>query len=81
GDEEDLPRAARLLEHAAETGGNPWFKSLAARVYTRSGQYELGISTLESYKKLLTSDEDKAKIDARIKDLRTQEALSGEKAD
>lgn len=76
GDDEDIPRAAQLLVHASEHGGMDWFRSLAARLYTRSGQLDLGISTLESYLKTLTDDGERKKVEGRIKDLRAKAAQS-----
>ena len=71
-DKKDLPRAAELLNRAGDNGAPIWVKSLAARLYTAAGQLELGVSTLEAYKKTLTDDAAIKKVDARIQELRRQ---------
>lgn len=72
-DKKDLPRAADLLNHAATHGGPNWLKSLAARLYSRSGQLILGISTLKNYREQvkdnLAAVED---VDKRIAELERQ---------
>ncbi|MBX3022021.1 MAG: hypothetical protein KF799_10125 [Bdellovibrionales bacterium] len=50
-DKQNLTRAAQLLEHAANHGGPDWLRSLAARLYTKTGQLELGLSSLISFRK------------------------------
>lgn len=71
-DVRDFSRAAELLNKAGDLGAPIWVKSLASRLYSRSGQLELGISTLEGYKKLVTDAGAKAKIQSRINDLKRQ---------
>lgn len=68
----DVKRAAELLLRASELGAPPWTRSLAARLYTHSGQVELGLSVLESYRKTMDeSNEDAVKqVDKRIAELR-----------
>lgn len=72
----DIPRAASLLERAGDLGGPPWLKSLASRLYTRLGQLELGISTLETYRKTLSDPDQITKVDERLRKLREQLARS-----
>jgi hypothetical protein len=47
-------------------------KSLAARLYSASGQVELGIRTLEEYKKTIDPEKTEAlkSVDERIAELR-----------
>lgn len=45
----NLERAAELLQMAGRNGAPQWVFALAARLYTRSGQAELGRSVLLSY--------------------------------
>lgn len=42
-EEKNGPKAAGLLTRAAENGGNPWFYSLAARLYSDAGKKELAM--------------------------------------
>jgi hypothetical protein len=68
----DLPKAADLLNRAGELGAPAWLKSLASRLYTVSGQVELGLTTLESYKKTISPENTEAlkKVDERIAELK-----------
>ena len=77
-DKHDLPKAARLLNQAADNGAPSWLRSLAARLYTKSGQIELALSSLESYRKILTKKTQTDEIDRRIAALQMlrQEELS-----
>lgn len=70
----DLPRAAGLLVRAGDLGAPPWVKSLASRLYSRTGQLSLGISALESYMKVLTNDKEKEKVEIRLQELRAKAA-------
>lgn len=49
-DRNDLPKAAELLSRAGRLGGPYWLNLLAARLYSKNGQLELGINTLTSFK-------------------------------
>lgn len=71
-DKQDLPRAAELLQQAGDNGAPFWVKSLAARLYTAAGQYELGITTLQNYRKSLKDDDSIKKVDARIAELKAK---------
>src|SRR5262249_50094268 len=53
-DKQDLKRAAELLSHSADVGGPFWLRSLAARLYDKIGQLELGISSLMEFRKSYT---------------------------
>jgi len=70
-DQGDLEKAAQLLNRAAANGAPEWLRLLAARLYSKTSQIELGLQSLESYRKLV---EDKpealARVDKRIADLR-----------
>ncbi len=52
-EEKDNSKAAGLLIRAAQNGGNSWFYSLAARLYTDNGQRDLAI---ELYRDLEKTD-------------------------
>lgn len=71
-DRHDEKRAAELAIRAAALGGPAWLTKLAARLYTRSGQLELGIVTLQNYKKLMKDDSQAAKMDERIHQLKDE---------
>lgn len=72
-DKKDLPKAAATLIRAGENGAPPWVISLASRLYTRAGQIELGISTLEAFKKFAEGNKEAVeKIDKRIAELKAQ---------
>jgi hypothetical protein len=72
-DKKDLPRAAELLTRAGDNGAPVWVKSLAARLYSRSGQIGLGISMLESYRATVKDNEAATReIDKRIHELKAQ---------
>jgi hypothetical protein len=71
-DRHDLTRAAELMVQAQKAGAPPFLTLLAARLYTKSGQAEIGIKTLEEYRKGLTDEKDIAKIDVRIAELKKQ---------
>lgn len=68
-DKNDLPKAADLLIRAGRTGGPVWLPSLAARLYDREGQLELGIDTLKSYRQNLKDEHQIKFIEARIAEL------------
>ena len=63
----DLETAARYMQRAAENGAPEWVHSLAARIYTKTGQIALGISTLEGYLKVIKNEERKKQVEQRIK--------------
>ncbi|MGE4133157.1 MAG: tetratricopeptide repeat protein [Bdellovibrionales bacterium] len=70
-DRQDYDRAAKLLNHAADLGGPSWLRALASRVYSKTGQLELGLRTLLSYRETIKDDEERLKtIDERIADLK-----------
>ncbi len=69
-DLQDLTRAASLLNRAADLGGPVWLKSLASRIYSRDGQFALGISTLEAFAANVTDPEAKKTVQKRIAELR-----------
>lgn len=71
-DKQDYVKAADLLNRAAAAGAPEWVRSLAARLYTRAGQLELGLSTLEAYRKMITDEEQAKPIDRRIRELRAE---------
>jgi len=75
-DLDDLVRAAELLERAADHGAPPWTKSLASKLYSKSGRLELGISTLESYRRGLTDEKLIVEVDRRLALLKRQLSLS-----
>lgn len=66
----DLPKAAELLLEAADRGAPIWVRSLASRLYTAAGQYEMGLSVLESYRKTIDPENKEAveAVDQRIRE-------------
>ncbi len=52
-------KAAGLLKVAGENGAPRWVKSLAARMFTKTGQLELGIRSLKDYLKILDEDDER----------------------
>lgn len=66
----DLERAAVLLKSAADKGAPDWVNSLAARIYSATGQLELGISTLENYLKMIKNEGRRKDIELRIANLK-----------
>lgn len=71
-DRNDYAKAASLLDRAAEAGAPQWVRSLAARLYSRTGQIELGIQALEAYLKTVDKEDARASIEKRIADLKAQ---------
>ena len=72
-DRQDLPRAAELLTRATTLGGPNWLASLAARLYSRSGQLQLGLLTLTQYRQTLDEGTPAAKdVDKRLAELKAQ---------
>lgn len=69
-------RAAELLIQAKANGAPSWLESLAARLYSESGQIEIGISVLENYRKGVTEEEALKSIDKRLSELRKKLANS-----
>ena len=63
-------KAAERFNRAVELGAPDWLKSLAARLYTQSGQFDLAISVLEGYKRGITDVVALQKIDERITELK-----------
>lgn len=66
----DKKRAAELLLQAKANGAPDWVQLLASRLYSETGQIELGISILENYKAGLKDDESVKVIEKRIAGLR-----------
>jgi hypothetical protein len=72
-DVSDMAKAARLLEQASDRGGPVWLKSLAARLYSKTGQLELGLVTLLAYRKAFKEGAPGIKdVDRRIAELKSE---------
>jgi tetratricopeptide (TPR) repeat protein len=71
-DRQDLTRAAELMQRAGENGAPIWVQSLAARLYTKAGQIELGIQSLENYLKGIEKPEARESVEKRLAELRKQ---------
>lgn len=70
-DVNDLQKAAMLLQQAGAHGAPAWLNSLAARLYSKAGQLELGIQALETYLKSLDDKpEAQEEVKKRIAELR-----------
>ena len=74
-DQKDFTRAAELLVQAGDNGAPSWVKGLAATLYTTEGQLALAVSTLQSLRSGLKSDEHRKNLDQRIETLKEQAAL------
>jgi len=48
--EKDLVKAAELLKRSADNGGAEWYYTLAAKLYSQSGQKEFGLYLYEQLK-------------------------------
>jgi tetratricopeptide (TPR) repeat protein len=71
-DRNDYQRAAELLSQASDHGAPEWLKLLAARLYSKSGQIELGLSNLLTYRESIKDKSNEAAIahvDKRIAEL------------
>lgn len=66
---QDPKRAAELLHQSYINGGPPWLARLAARVYSKSGQRELGISVLREFIEDNNSGEHADKAKERLEEL------------
>ncbi len=69
-DRHDMPAAASLLERAYKSGGPSWLPLFAARLYSKAGQMEMGIKTLERYRSNLKEEREIANVDERIRKLK-----------
>ncbi|MCB0393298.1 MAG: hypothetical protein KDD25_01990 [Bdellovibrionales bacterium] len=69
---QDPKRAAELLHKAYLHGGSPYLARLAARVYSKAGKRELGISVLEDYLENNPSGENADKARERLEELRAE---------
>ena len=65
----DLATAADLLRRAGENGAPIWVKSLAARLYTRTGQAILGLTLLKQYIQFISKGEQRDQVAERIRKL------------
>lgn len=71
-DRKDFPRAAALLNKAQSLGGPAWLSSLASRLYSKSGQLELGLSTLTVYRETLSDEKTIKEVDKRIAEMKRE---------
>jgi hypothetical protein len=71
-DRHDLKRAADLLVQAHQHGGPEWLPLLAARLYSKTGQLQMGISTLELLLKRTTLEKDRQNLEKRIAEMKRQ---------
>ncbi len=78
-DRKDYPKAASLLERSAANGAPQWVHSLAARIYSRAGQLELGLESLLIYRKTLDNPVAIKQVEARIAELQKQLQSSDKK--
>lgn len=78
-DKKDLPKAAELMDRAAKQGGPVWLSSLAARLYSRTGQIALGLQTLKAHRETLKEPSQQEFMDKRIRDLEAQLAKERQK--
>lgn len=66
-DRKDVDKAAELLGRAADNGAPIWLKSLAARLYTLSGQAEVALGVLGTYLKSVENPLARKEIEERIR--------------
>jgi hypothetical protein len=71
-DRHDLTHSAELMVRAEKAGAPSWLSLLAARLYSKAGRAEMGIHTLEEFRKSLTSQKDIDNVDKRITELKKQ---------
>ncbi len=71
-DRHDLKTAADLLDRARKAGGPWWFSLLASKLYSKSGQIEIGIKTLRRYRETLKDERQIKDLDQRIETLEKQ---------
>lgn len=72
-DQQNLERAADLLTKASYHGAPEWLKLLASRLYSKTGQIELGLANLVAYRETIKDKDNKAafeRVDKRIAELR-----------
>jgi tetratricopeptide (TPR) repeat protein len=72
-DRHDNKRAADLLIQASKSGGPYWLPMLAARLYSRDGQIEMGLMTLKTYLDATTDEKQRAAIQKRIAALKCEQ--------
>jgi hypothetical protein len=65
-DRNDPIKAAHLLLEANANGGPAWLPLLASKLYDRSGQLALGISTLTGYLKQIQDPNIKKRVEHRL---------------
>ncbi|MGE3681870.1 MAG: tetratricopeptide repeat protein [Bdellovibrionales bacterium] len=80
-DTQDLPRAAELLNRAAEHGAPYWVRFLSARVYSRAGQLELALSNLEAYRKTLDDPKAIEGVDMKIASIKREAEKKNQRQD
>lgn len=72
-DQHDLVQAADLLTRAEKSGAPYWLPLLAARLYSKAGQLEMGIAVLESLKQSQANNAKAvADIERRILELKVR---------
>jgi hypothetical protein len=71
-DRQDLRVAADLMDRAAKAGAPSWLTLTAARLYSKTGQMQMGIVTLENFRKSLTKPEQLKEVDRRIAEMKKQ---------
>jgi hypothetical protein len=79
---QDVPAAAREIALAAENGAPAWVYALAGKLYSKSGQAEVGISVLKDALSKVEEGPDAERIKMRLNQLETQlaKAQQSEKA-
>jgi tetratricopeptide (TPR) repeat protein len=73
-DMKDKKGAAELMARASAAGAPPWLKSLASRLYSESGEIDLALSNLKSYRDGLTDPKLALQVDRRIAELEAKKA-------
>jgi tetratricopeptide (TPR) repeat protein len=76
-DRHDNEKAAELLLIAAKNGGPSWLPLLASRLYTKLGQLEIGIKTLENYLDGLDNPNMRERVQKRLTSLKNELACQG----
>jgi hypothetical protein len=75
-EENDKPKAARLLKQAAQNGGPYWYYSLAGRLYAEGGEMELGEALLKDLKESGQPDYLIERLTQRLEDFKKNQKIA-----
>ncbi len=74
----DMLMGSRLLKKSADNGAPDWVYSYSAKISSQAGQFDFGLDVLKEYLEKATDEEQKKRIQEKIKDLESkkQESLT-----